>query len=397
MSAPQSLKERACARVDRERATLVALSDRIHAAPELCFVEQRASRWLIDYLAGQGYEVEPGAFGLETAFAARLGNGKPRVAILCEYDALPGIGHACGHNVIAASGVGAAAALAGVIDEAGGSVLILGTPGEEGGGGKILMGRRGAFDDVDAAMMVHPAGMDLAAMHVLAVSSVEVEYRGRATHSAASPHKGLNALDGLVTAYLAIAQLRQHIRASERVHGIITDGGQAPNIVPERAAGVFYIRAANERRLADLKRRVEGCFNAGALASGCEVTIRSQGEDYADMLTNAPLAAAYTGNMARLGRTVLAESAVPTPVAGSTDMGNVSKLVPSVHPMIAISPPHVSLHSQEFAHWSSSEDAHRAVVDGAKALAMTALDVLCEADLRDAMWREFRKDLEAPA
>ncbi len=385
----EALKGRVCDRVEAERGALVELCDRIHTHPELRFEEHRAAGWLADYLSGAGYEVQRAAYGLPTAVAARRGTERPRVAILCEYDALPGIGHACGHNVIAAAGAGAAAALAAVVEEAGGSVVVLGTPAEEGGGGKILMARQGAFDDVDAAMMVHPAGMDLVSMHVLAVSVIEVEYRGRAAHAAASPHRGVNALDALVTAYSAIAQLRQHIRPTERVHGIITDGGQAPNIVPERAAGVFYVRAATERRLAELKRRVEACFQAGALASGAQVTLRTVGEDYADLWTNQPLATAYGVNLARLGRTAASLSDVSSTITGSTDMGNVSKLVPSLHPMIAVSPPHVPLHSQEFAEHAGSEAGHRAVIDGAKALAMTAIDILCQPQLRAAMQAAF--------
>jgi amidohydrolase len=374
-------KERACTTVDAQRRALTELSTRIHGCPELSFEEQRAAGWLADYLESIGFEVERQAYGLKTAFAARLGSGQPSVAVLCEYDALPGIGHACGHNIIAAAGAGAAAALAGLILETGGTVVVLGTPAEEGGGGKILMARQGAFEGMDAAMMVHPAGMDLAAMHVLAVSQIEVEYNGRAAHAAAFPHQGVNALDGLITAYNAIAQLRQHIRATERIHGIITDGGLAPNIVPERAAGVFMVRAATARRLVQLKQRVEGCFHAGAHASGARLAMRTLGEDYSDMHTNQPLGAAYSANMERLGRRLADISNVPAAVAGSTDMGNVSKLVPSIHPMIAVSPPTVPLHSAEFAQWANSEAGHQAVVDGAKALAMTALDVLLDPQL----------------
>jgi amidohydrolase len=270
-----------------------------------------------------------------------------------------------------------------------GSVVVLGTPAEENGGGKIRMGQAGAFDGVDAAMMVHPAGIDLAAMHVLAKSEVEVEYRGRASHASAFPHRGVNALDGLVTAYGAIAQLRQHIRATERIHGIITDGGQAPNIVPERAAGVFYIRADTQRRLERLKERVLRCFDAGALASGAEVRVRTVGDDYSDMRTNWPLARAYGANLEKLQRSLVYPSDASAAVAGSTDMGNVSYLVPSIHPMIAVSPPSVPLHSLEFAQWAGSKDGHRAVLDGAKALAMTALDVLCRTELRASMEAAF--------
>lgn len=384
-----ALKQRACVRVDAERERLLNLSMRIHAHPELKFEEYRAAAWLSDYLAANGFAVERGAFGLPTAFAARLGEGKPLVAIVCEYDALPGIGHACGHNIIAAASAGAGAAVAEVMAEAGGSVVVLGTPAEEGGGGKIIMGRQGAFAGVDAAMMVHPAGADLSAMHVLAVSQLEAVYSGRAAHASAAPHRGINALDGLVTAYTAIAHLRQHIRYNERIHGIITDGGQAPNIVPERASGLFYIRAGTETQLRRLKERVADCFRAGAAASGAELTLRTVGEDYADMITNQPLIDAYAGNLASLGRSLLSPAGIGATVAGSTDMGNVSKLVPAIHPMIAVSPPGVALHSVEFARWAASDAGHHAVIDGAKALAMTALDLLCRPELVTAVHAAF--------
>jgi len=386
------LKGRACAGIDAQGRTLIELSDRIHGCPELNFEEHRAAGWLTEYLEGIGLSVERGAYGLSTAFAARLGDGQPRIAILCEYDALPGLGHACGHNVIAAAGAGAAAGVAAVIRALGGSVVVLGTPAEEGGGGKIIMARHGAFDGVDAAMMIHPAGADLPQMNVLAISQVEVEYTGRAAHASAFPHRGVNALDALVTAYGAIAQLRQHIRATERIHGIITDGGQAPNVVPEHTAGVFCIRAATVGRLARLKERVHNCFRAGALASGAELSVRPLGEDYSDMWSNGPLVDAYAANMSRLGRQLGDPATIPASVAGSTDMGNVSKLVPSIHPMIAVAPAHVPLHSAEFARWTATDMAHRAVLDGAKALAMTALDLLAQPDMLAAAQAAFAAD-----
>jgi len=381
------IKARASARIDAERAALVELSARIHAHPELCFEEQRAAGWLCDYLESRGLTVERGAYGLKTAFAARAGSGEPRVAVLCEYDALPGIGHGCGHNVIAAAGAGAGAALAAVIAETGGSVVVLGTPAEEGGGGKVMMGREGAFADLAAAMMIHPASLELIGMNVLAITAIEVEYRGRAAHASAAPHAGLNALDGLVTAYQSIAQLRQHIRPTERIHGIITDGGQKPNIVPERAAGLFYVRAADQRRLEKLRQRVHSCFQAGALASGTELHTRRQGEDYSDMWTNPALAATYEANLNALGRRV--EHSPPEHISGSTDMGNVSKWVPSIHPMVAIAPPKVALHTPEFANWAAAPEGQQGVIDGAKALALTAIDVLCTPDLRTAMKAAF--------
>jgi amidohydrolase len=391
----EQLKSKACGRIQAESARLVDLCERLHAHPELAFQEEHASSWLAEYLERIGFAVERGAFGLATAFVASRGEGSPHVTVLCEYDALPGLGHACGHNIIAAAGVGAGAGLAAVIDETGGKVTILGTPAEEMGGGKILMAEQGAFAGVDVAMMVHPAGMDLVAMNVLAVSAVAVEYRGAAAHAAAAPHRGINALDGLVTAYGAIAQLRQHIRPSERVHGIITDGGQAPNVVPERAAGFFYIRAADDRSLAELKERVTACFRAGALASGATVEIRDTGVDYAELWTNRPLASAYEENLARLGRR-LPSGGQGGGVTGSTDMGNVSKIVPAIHPMIAVSPPEVALHTKEFAHWAASEAAHRAVLDGARALAMTGIDVLTDTDLLRAVKASFAADAGEP-
>ncbi len=384
------LKQQACAAVDEQGKTLVDLSRRIHSHPELRFEEQQASAWLADFLERSGYAVERGACDLPTAFIARIGDGEPRVAVLCEYDALPGIGHGCGHNIIATAGAGAGAALARVIGRSGGSVVVVGTPAEEGGGGKIIMARRGAFEGVDAAMMVHPAGIDLPAMNVLAIATVAVTYHGKAAHASAFPFLGVNALDALVTAYNSIAQLRQHIRETERVHGIITDGGQAPNIVPERAAGVFYVRAATEARLEKLKARVLGCFRAGAEATGARLEYEWQGEDYSDMHTSMPLAAAYAANAQRLGRTLANLSDIPASVTGSTDMGNVSKLVPSIHPMIAAAPVHVPLHSTDFAECAASDTGDRAVIDGAKMLAMTALDVLCREDLRAEVRAAFK-------
>jgi amidohydrolase len=392
----ERLKDDACRRIDADRDALVALSRRIHAQPELKFEEHRAAAWLCEYLAERGFAVEPKAYGLQTAFAARMGTGEPKVAILCEYDALPGIGHACGHNIIAAAGAGAGVGLRDLVGETGGSVVVLGTPAEEGGGGKIIMARHGAFENVAAAMMVHPAGADLVAMTVLAVSELTVEYRGRAAHASAFPHKGVNALDALVTAYSAIAQLRQHIRQSERIHGIITDGGQAANIVPERAAGLFMVRAATEQGLRKLRQRVNACFEAGALATGATLEIKPAADDYSDMLTNQVMANAYAANLGRLGRNVQSLDGM-TAVAGSTDMGNVSKIVPSIHPMIAVAPPGVPLHSSDFTGWAGSDQGDKAVIDGAKAMAMTALDILCQADLRTTMSETFSVDLRQNA
>ena len=368
--------------IDANADALLAVSHDIHAHPELAFEEVRASALLADTAERFGMRIERGAYGLDTAFEGRSGaDDGPNVAVLAEYDALPGIGHACGHNIIATAALGAALALDHVRDRLPGRVTLLGTPAEEKGGGKEVMARAGAFDAVDAALMVHPAGVNLATMPCICVAEVEVVYHGRAAHASAMPHKGLNALDGLLLAYQAISNLRQHIRATERIHGIVTDGGQAPNIVPERAAGDFYVRAKDEEALAQLKPRVQSCFEAGARGSGCEVEVRWADVDYLDLKTNEPLAQRFQGHAEALGRTF-------EPLdrqrfgSGSTDMGNVSHRVPSIHPILAAAPPNVVIHNPEFEKWAGSQMGDQAALDGAKALALTAADYLTDGTLR---------------
>ena len=375
--------------VDDHADTLLRVSHEIHAHPELAFEEVRASALLADTAEGFGVPVERGAYGLGTAFEGRIGTGGgPNVAVLAEYDALPGIGHACGHNIIATAALGAALALDSVKGRFDGTVTFLGTPAEEKGGGKEVMARAGAFEGIDAALMVHPAGVNLATMPCICVAEVEVIYHGKSAHASAMPHRGVNALDGLLLAYQAISNLRQHIRATERIHGIVTDGGQAPNIVPERAAGDFYVRAKDEEALAQLKPRVQACFEAGARGSGCEVEVLWADVDYLDLNTNEPLAERFQQHAEGLGRTF-------EPLdrqrfgSGSTDMGNVSHRVPSIHPILAAAPPHVVIHNPEFAKWAASDLGDRAALDGAKALALTAADYLAERTLRADAARAF--------
>ncbi len=385
----KTLKQEVCDAIDALGTEIVAVSHEIHAHPELAFEEVRASRLLADAARKRGLAAKLGAYGLETAIAADFGASGPTVALLSEYDALPGIGHACGHNIIATTALGAALGLAALGARLPGRVRWLGTPAEERGGGKELMARKGAFDGVDAALMVHPSGVDLATMPCIAIAELEVTYRGVAAHASAMPERGVNALDALVIAYQAIAALRQHIRPTERLHGIITDGGQAPNIVPERAAGRFYARAANAPQLAELKPRVEGCFRAGAEATGATLELVWGDVDYLDLNTSWPLARRYQANAESLGRTFFPYDKLPPGMQGSTDMGNVSHRVPSIHPMIAVAPPHVAIHNAEFTKWAGSEAGDRAVLDGAKALAMTALDYFCDAALRAEVERAF--------
>ena len=386
----RALKQEVCDSVEAARESLLRVSREIHAHPELAFEEHRAAALLIAALREAGLRVEPGAYGLETAFVSEFGSERgPCVALLAEYDALPGIGHACGHNLIATSALGATLALAPLAKSLPGRVRMLGTPAEERGGGKELMARQGAFHGVDAALMMHPSGVNLVSMPCIAMSEVEVIYHGQSAHAAAMPERGVNALDALVLAYQGIAALRQHIRATERIHGIITDGGQAPNIVPERAAGRFYVRAANAEDLAPLKLRVEGCFRAGAAATGAEVEIRWDTADYLDIHYNEPLATAFRSNAELLGRVFFPFEKLPASIQGSTDMGNVSHRVPSIHPMLAAAPLHCTIHNPEFAKWAASELGDAAAIDGAKALAMTALDFLFDAALQRSAREAF--------
>ena len=386
----EALRKNIASAVDGLRGELLTLSHAIHAEPELALEEFKASARLADGVAGHGIAVSRQAFGLPTAYVAEFGKKSgPTIAILSEYDALPGIGHACGHNVIAAAGYGAAMALSKLGAELPGMVRYFGTPAEERHGGKELMARLGAFEKTDAAMMIHPSNMNLMTMPCIAISEVEAIYHGRSAHASAMPYLGLNALDAVVAAYQSIAQLRQHIRANERIHGIITEGGMAPNVVPERAACRYFVRAANADELAPLKARVQACFEAGAIATGCRLEIKWSGVDYLDLKTNWPMAEAFQRNARALGREFFPMKDVPQGFAGSTDMGNVSHRVASIHPMLAVAPAGVIIHNPEFAHWAASEKGDAAVIDGAKAMALTALELMADADLLNTAQSDF--------
>ena len=387
----EDVKERLCAEVDQRADVLIDASHEIHEHPELNFEEHFAHDLLTGLLEAEGLPVERHARGIDTAFEARAGSTGPLIAVLCEYDALPEIGHACGHNIIGTAGLGAGLAAAALADELGGQVLILGTPAEEGGGGKVHLADRGALDGVDAAMMVHPAGADLVRMDAIAIQQLWVEYHGQAAHAAAFPWKGRNALDAAVLGYMNVAALRQHIKPTERIHGVFTKAGDKPNIVPKHTAAQWYVRSPNVRGLEKLKARVFTCLEAGAAAASCEMTYEWKDPAYFDMIDNGPMTELYSANVARLGRTAVDPSSSGTPVVGSTDMGNVSYRVPSIHPMIKVAPPHVSIHSPEFTAYARSEDGDRAVLDGAKAMAMTVADLWLQPGLLDTVRAEFER------
>ncbi len=388
-----ALKDRLTAEVEARSALLVDASHQIHEHPETNYQERFAHDLLTGVLEDAGLPVDRSAFGLETAFVARAGAAGPTVAVLLEYDALPGIGHACGHNVIATAGLGAGLAAAALAEEAGGRVVILGTPAEEGGGGKIRMIQAGALEGVDAALMVHPAGIELTRMSTIAVQELTATYTGTAAHAAAAPHEGRNALDAAVLGYLNVATLRQHIRSDERVHGIVTAGGDKPNIVPALARTEWMVRSPTIASLAPLKQRVETALRAGATAAGCEVEIHWNDIVYADMLDNEVMIGLYTANAAARGRTVT-EPAPGEGVVGSTDMGNVSYVVPSIHPMVQAAPLGVPIHTTDFADHARGEPGDRAVVDGAVAMACTIADLWLADGVLGAVQAEFSATME---
>ena len=372
--------------VELQRQQLIQLSLNIHDNPELGFEEEKASAWLTSYLEDSGFRVERGIADLATAFRATYGQGSPRIALLAEYDALPGIGHGCGHNIIATSAVGAAVASKSIIDESGGSVVVLGTPGEEVFGGKIDMVKAGVFKEIDVAMIVHPGIRNMVTIYALACSSLEVEFFGRPAHAAAQPHRGINALEAMILAFTAINSLRQHIKGEARIHGIITDGGEAHNIVPAHSAALFMIRAPDDDYLAELNDKVLNCFTGASIASGARLEYRWKDKTYAPMKNNTTLAQLFSQNLESLGRRV--EAFGPGFGFGSTDMGNVSQVVPSIHPMIAIASPEVTIHTQEFAYAAASKTGHEGLTDAAKAMAMTVADIL-QPGMLDKIRQEF--------
>lgn len=379
--------------IEGDRDTLLELSHDVHAHPELGFEEHHAAAAVARVLAADGIEAQVGAWGLDTALRARVGDGEHTVAVIAEYDALPDIGHACGHNIICATAVGAFRALARLEDDLGGGVELIATPAEEGGGGKEIIARAGGFDGIDAALMIHPFGMDVADHPWLGVRQVKVTFHGMAAHASMMPFMGRNALDAVVQAYSAIALLRQHMLPSDRVHGIITDGGRAPNVVPEHASAHFYIRSAEPETLMTLADRVQAIFESAAVATGTSVdTDWDTCPPYLPVRTNRSLAARYAVNLADRDRQVLPAGVAPRELAASTDMGNISVRVPAIHPLLAIAPPEVIIHTAEFAKWAASERGDTATVDGAIALARTAADYLGDAELRRSTSRDFDAD-----
>jgi amidohydrolase len=382
------MDEKAAARerIEQNQHALVALSHRIHANPELGFEETKAAGWLCEMLDGAGLKVEAGICGLPTAFVARAGSGPLHIAICAEYDCLPGIGHACGHNIIAAMAAGAGIGAARVADDLGLTVSVIGTPAEEVGNnsGKIILLERGAFKGVHAAMMVHPSPADVVEPAIIAIATFDVHYTGKEAHASAFPEMGINAADALVVAQTSIGLLRQHIRQSDRIHGIVTRGGDAPNIVPAHTSARFMVRSRTLGELENLRAKVVRCFEAGALATGATLSIEGGDKPYAEMVHDHELAAVYRRNAEALGRAFIEIPGMER-VAASTDMGNVSHAIPSIHPTIGMNSLPAANHQPEFTAHCVKPEADQAVTDGAIAMAWTIADLTRDARLRSRL------------
>ena len=383
-----TVKEDISQAVDRLADELETLSKKIHDNPELAYQEVKACAWLSEFLGKQGFKVEQGVGGVETAFRATIETGEgPTVAILCEYDALPGIGHACGHNVIATSGAGAGAALAAVKDQLPkGRVQVIGTPAEEGGGGKIKLIKAGVFKDVDAAMMIH--GFDRTLLHqdLLGIARATLEFTGKASHASADPWEGVNALDACVQTYNAVSMLRQQVRPDCRIHGIITSGGAAANIIPEYASAIFYVRAPSIDAMWDLYRRVIACAEGAAKASGCELQVTQHDSVYEPMKSSRVLLDLFKTTMT----SVSLKEGEPIPDRkGSSDVGNVSQVLPTIQPMIGIAPEGMAIHTRDFADAAVKPLARQGMLAAAKTMAMTTFDLLAEPERVKAAKKEF--------
>jgi amidohydrolase len=378
------LKERAATALAAVETELRDISLWMYENPELAFEEHRSSARLVAFLSDQGFDVEYPAYGLDTAFAARVGSDGPEIVICAEYDALPGVGHACGHNIIATAALGAGAALVNLADELGIRITVLGTPAEEHIGGKVDLIKAGAFTDTTAAMMIHPSPMDVLDAGVLAISQIDVDFHGKDSHASYAPQLGVNALDAFVQSYVNISTLRQHLYPTDKIHGIITKGGEAPNIIPSFTSSSWYVRADTQQRLDELLERVEACFAAGAQATGCTYDLRLVGHTYSDLISNPIMAEAFNANALALGRSMVRGKDLPPGATGSTDMGNVSHEVPAIHPMLSIDSLPAVNHQPEFAALTVTEAGERAIHDGALAMAWTIVDLTL-----DERWAEL--------
>lgn len=372
--------------VDGLRDELISIAAELYKFPETGFKEYRTAALLSGTLERAGFSVERETAGMETAFRASTGTSGPAIAILAEMDALPVMGHACGHNIIAAAAVGAALALRRAVPAEMARIIVLGTPAEELGRGKIALIKGNAFRDIDFAMMVHPSSRRQVIKFYLGLAKVRLTFHGRAAHAAAYPEEGVNALDGVLQTFNGINSLRQHLRQDVRIHGIITEGGVAPNIIPERAACYFYVRAADLAEVARVKERLLSCAAGAAQASGCRLEVFEDENILAPLKVNYEFSALYSSQLRLLGLEEV--NAPPDRSRGSSDIGNVSQVVPTIHPHVAIGAG-IHIHSEEFARATVSPQGQEAVLEGARAMALTAAELAVSADVRAKITAEF--------
>jgi amidohydrolase len=380
--------------IDNQSDALWQLSTFLFNNPEIAFKEFKASKLLSDTLLMHGYRVEQKIGGLDTAFRASLGKGDtPKIAILAEYDALVGLGHACGHNLIASAAIGAGIGLVPIVSKIQGQVQIIGTPAEEGGGGKVILAEAGIFSDIDAALMFHPASKNMVTRKSLASCRLRLEFFGKASHAAAAPEEGINALDAMILSFNNINAMRSTLLPRDRIAGIIVHGGEAANIIPAYTSAEFSVRALKANRRDELVDRVIACAQAGAESVGCEMKYELT-PGYMDIIPNRVLARIFQSHLEALGRVVVDPDANER--MGSTDMGDVSHLVPAIHPYLAIAPENIAGHTEEFKEYSISDAGKKAMLDAAKAMAMTTYDLLREPDLLREAKEELAIELESP-
>ena len=384
------IKEQIGAEIETIAQDLFAISDFLKANPETAYQEFKACEHLSRVLNENGFRVQKGVGNVETAFLARPSDcqpGRPTVAFLAEYDALPKIGHGCGHNLIAAASLGAAMALKRILGSEAGGLAIVGTPAEEGGGGKVRLAEAGVFDDIDAAMMFHPGQLNIPGKDMLGRIKFKTEFFGRTAHASGSPDRGINALDAMVSAYANINAIRQHLRPDGRIHGIITHGGDAPNIIPDYAAGLFYVRAGSRSYRDEIFERVKNCVQGAALAIGAESKIEIDPPKLDPMKRNAVLEDTVRANMEALGITLDTDDGR----RGSSDIGNLSHYLPAIHPVLAIVGSEIPGHSVKFCEATTSVRGRETLLNAAKMLAMTAYDYLTSAELRKQVADDFNR------
>lgn len=376
--------------VEKIKSRLWEISNQMYRNPELGDKEFESMRLLTDLLSEHDFKIETGLVDRPTSFKAEFKGDKagPVIAFLAEYDALPEIGHGCGHNLIGTMSVGAGIILSKLVSEAGGSVVVFGTPAEETNGAKVPMSQEGVFENVDVAMILHPNNESVESGTTLAVDALQFKYIGKASHAAAAPEQGINALDSVIQLFNGINALREHLPTDVRVHGIISEGGQAPNIVPHLAVAQFYIRAKQRSTLDEVSKKIINIANGAALMTGSQLEISNYQISYDNMVTNQSLSKAFTKNLQEITvQPVLAAEHSN----GSIDMGNVSRVVPAIHPFIGLDDTELVLHTQEFADRTVSEEGRKALVNGALALAATGYDVLTDPNLLENIKEEFRR------